>query len=105
MLSAYRRSIEVLRELGAEMVEVTLDCIGEGQTDPSSTAYYNASDNTQTVLWQTEMRYGLEAYIAGLKEVPSAVYDLGGIVYFGIANPTLELAGNQTDQGSSSRRS
>ncbi|TKY85632.1 hypothetical protein EX895_005171 [Sporisorium graminicola] len=97
--SAYRNSIRVLRDLGAEMVEVTLDCIGANQTDPAQTAFYNASDPLQDVLFQTEMRYGLEAYIAQLQHVPSAVYDLGGIVYFGIANPSLELAGNQTDQG------
>ncbi|CBQ72884.1 related to Amidase family protein [Sporisorium reilianum SRZ2] len=99
VLAAYRRSIDVLRELGAEMVEVTLDCIGANATDPAQTPFNNASDTTQTVLWQTEMRYGLEAYIAQLRAVPSAVYDLGGIVYFGLAIPTLELAGNQTDQG------
>ncbi|ETS64906.1 hypothetical protein PaG_00880 [Moesziomyces aphidis] len=96
--AAYTRSIQVLRDQGAEMVEVTLECIGD-QTDPNQTACYNATDISQTALWQTEMRYGLEHYIAGLKEVPSAVYDLGGIVYFGIANPELELPGNQTDQG------
>ncbi|PWZ02428.1 amidase signature enzyme [Testicularia cyperi] len=94
---AYSQSIETLRNLGAEMVPVTLACIGN-QTDPGLTACYNATDNSQTVVWQTEMRYGLEAYIAGLEAVPSAVYDLGGIVYFGIANPDLELPGNQTDQ-------
>ncbi|EST05658.1 Amidase [Kalmanozyma brasiliensis GHG001] len=98
VLEAYRQSLEVLRGLGATLVEVTLDSIGNA-TDPSATAYYNTSDNTQTVLWQTEMRVGLERYIGGLSEVPSAVYDLGGIIYFGIANPELELAGNQTDQG------
>ena len=96
--SAYQHSIQVLRDLGAEMVEVTLDCIGS-ETDPGQTPFYNTSDNTQTALWQTEMRVGLEHYIAGLEYVPSAVYDLGGIIYFGLAHPELELAGNQTDQG------
>ncbi|SPO25618.1 related to Amidase family protein [Ustilago trichophora] len=96
--AAYWHSIQVLRDLGATLVEVTLDCIGQG-VDPDKTAFYNASDNTQTVLWQTEMRVGLEEYISKLTEVASAVYDLGGIVYFGIANQALELGGNQTDQG------
>ncbi|GAC94042.1 glutamyl-tRNA amidotransferase subunit A [Pseudozyma hubeiensis SY62] len=98
VLSAYRNSIDTLRGLGAEMVEVTLDCIGD-ETDPTRTAFYNTSNPGGDVLFQTEMRYGLEAYISKLTSVPSAVFDLGGIVYFGIANPTLELAGNQTDQG------
>lgn len=95
--AAYRHSIQVLRELGAEMVEVTLECIGEDK-EPGQTMFYNATDDQHLVVWQTEMRVGLEAYIAGLKEVPSAVYDLGGIIYFGIANQELELGGNQTDQ-------
>lgn len=99
VLAAYWNSIQVLRDLGAEMVEVTLDCIGANQTDPAQTPFYNTSDVSQTVLFQTEMRYGLEAYIAQLKSVPSAVYNLGGIVYFGISHPSLELVGNQTDQG------
>ncbi|KAJ1033101.1 hypothetical protein NDA16_000379 [Ustilago loliicola] len=95
---AYWQSIDTLRNLGAQMVEVNLDCIGN-ETDPSLTACYNATDNTQTVLWQTEMCTGLASYISNLKYVPSAVYDLGGIIYFAIANPELELPGNQTDQG------
>ena len=48
---------------------------------------------------RTEMRTGLASYISNLKEVPSAVYDLGGIIYFAISHPELELPGNQTDQG------
>ncbi len=62
--NAYRSSIQTLRKLGAEMVEVTLDCIGN-ENEPAKTAYFNASDESQMVLWQTEMRVGLEAYIAG----------------------------------------
>ncbi|SNX84226.1 related to Amidase family protein [Melanopsichium pennsylvanicum] len=97
--AAYKNSIQILRDLGAEMVQVTLDCIGNNVSDPDQTFFYNSSDNTQSVMWQTEMRVGLEKYISNLLSVPSAVYDLGGIIYFGIANPSLELAGNQTDQG------
>lgn len=97
--AAYRKSIQVLRDLGADMVEVTLDCIGD-ETDPEKTAYYNATAvQTELVVWQTEMRLGIESYIAKLKSVPSAVYDLGGIIYFGIANPDLELPGKESDQG------
>lgn len=98
VLDAYRKSIQVLREQGAEMVEVTLDCIGDKAVDPAQTAFYNTSNPAGDVLFQTEMRVGLEAYMSKLKSVPSAVYDLGGIIYFGLAHPDLELPGNQTDQ-------
>lgn len=96
--AAYLNSVEVLRKLGAEMVEVTLDCIGD-ETDPAKTAYFNSTDKTELTVWATEMRVGMQSYLATLKEIPSAVYDLGGIIYFGIANPEIEMPGNQTEQG------
>ncbi|CAD6925159.1 unnamed protein product [Tilletia controversa] len=90
VLPLYQAAIQTLRQAGAVIVDAVI---------PTTTDWFKLADDAEHAVAATEFKVGLNAYLAELEHIPSAVFDMAGLVYFeAVSNSKLER-GNRTEQG------
>ncbi|KAK0523962.1 hypothetical protein OC842_005981, partial [Tilletia horrida] len=90
VLPLYEHAIDTLRKAGAVLIDAVI---------PTTEDWFELADEAEAVVSSTEFKVRLNEYLAELEHVPSAVYDMAGLIYFeAVSHAELE-GGNSTNEG------
>lgn len=81
-------------------IETVLKPLGAVIVDPADLADIDeiVNSNNETIVLSYDFKYGVNEYLAGLKEIPTGATNLSGLIQFNIDHPDLEFPPGRTDQ-------
>ncbi|KAK0546385.1 hypothetical protein OC845_004627 [Tilletia horrida] len=90
VLPVYNAAIDTLRQAGAVIVKAVI---------PTTAHWFALADEAEHIVTSTEFKVKLNEYLAELEHVPSAVFDMAGLIYFEAVTNAEQEGGNRTKTG------